>query len=95
MRLTDSTTVRLLANGFVAAYEPGRPAVLVPPAEQFPCGDQYYGLPAFVLDPAYEGDWYADSPADMIQSCNAVRVAFDNGSACVNGHTHYNYVPAS
>lgn len=89
MFLTDSTEIKLLANGFVALFEGTGVATLVAPADQFPCGDLYYGMPAFTLDPNYEGDWYADSPDDMIQTCTAPRVGMDNGSICAAGHTHF------
>lgn len=94
MRLTDTTEIRLLANGFVAAYEPGKPAALAAPVDQFPCGDLYEGLPAFTFAEDYDGEWFPESPSDLIQSCTAPRVAFDNGSACTAGHRHYSYVPA-
>lgn len=101
MRLTDTTEIRLLANGFVAAYEPGKPAALAAPVDQFPCGDLYHGVPAFTLTAEYAASlgeydepWFPESPSDLIQTCTAPRVAFDNGSACTAGHRHYSYVPA-
>lgn len=89
MRLTDSTVVRKLANGRIVVTEGTSPAVFISPHDVFVCGDLYHGVPAFTLDPDYDGEWYADSPSDMIQSCAAFRVAFDNGSACVAGHAHF------
>lgn len=88
MRLTDSTELKLLANGFVAAFEGTGKAVLVGKADQFECGDFYEGYPAFLSDPNYEGDWYPDSPSDLIQRCTAPRASFENGSACTAGHSH-------
>jgi hypothetical protein len=89
MRLTDATEVKLLANGFVAVFEGTAPATLVRPADQFSCGDLYHGYPEFTYAADYEGDWYPESPSDLIQTCTAVRVGFDNGSACVAGHRHF------
>lgn len=89
MRLTDSTEVRKLANGRVVVQNGTAPVVFVPAADLFPCGDFYEGYPAFTLDPAYDGDWFPDSPSDLIQSCIAMRVGFDNGSACTAGHRHF------
>lgn len=89
MRLTDSTEIKLLANGFVAVFEGTGVATLVAPADQFTCGDLYEVYPTFTLDPNYDGDWFPESLSDTIQSCEAVRVGFDNGSACVAGHIHF------
>lgn len=89
MRLTDSTVVRQLGNGRVVVTEGTVPAVFVPATEVFECGDFYEGYPAFTMASDYEGDWCPDSPSDLIQSCTALRVGFDNGSACVAGHTHF------
>lgn len=89
MRLTDSTEVRQLANGRVVAHEGTKPAVFISAHDLFVCGDLFHGVPAFTLDPDYDGEWFPESPSDMIQSCAAFRVGFDNGSACVAGHRHF------
>lgn len=89
MRLTDSTIVRQLGNGRIVVTEGTAPAVFVSATEVFECGDFYEGYPAFTMSPDYEGDWYPDSPSDLIQSCTAMRVGFENGSACVAGHVHF------
>lgn len=89
MRLTETTQVRQLRNGFIAVYEPGKVATLVNSSEAFPCGDLYHGYPSFTNDADYEGGWYPDSPSDLIQTCTAVRVGLDNGSVCADGHRHF------
>lgn len=93
MRLTDSTNVRQLANGRVVVSVGTFPAIFVSPDDVFPCGDLYHGYPAWLADAQDDEDfdgWYPDSPSDLIQTCKALRVQFDNGSACTAGHTHFN-----
>lgn len=84
--LTRNTDVRQLANGFVAVSEgTGVATLLAPDADNvFECGDYYEGYPLNAGP-----DWYPDFPSDLIQSCRALRVGFDNGSACTAGHTHF------
>lgn len=89
MRLTETTQVRQLRNGFIAVYEPGKVATLVSATMGFDCGDLYHGYPSFTNDPNYEGDWYPDSPSDLVQTCTAVRVVLDNGTVCADGHRHF------
>lgn len=89
MRLTDTTVVRKLANGRIVVTEGTSPAVFISAHDVFVCGDLYHGVPAFTLDPDYDGEWFPESPSDMVQSCAAFRVGFDNGSACVDGHQHF------
>lgn len=89
MRLTETTQVRQLRNGFVAVYEPGKVAILIPADQAFECGDLYQGYPSFTNDPNYDGDWFPESPSDLIQTCTAVRVGLDNGSVCADGHRHF------
>lgn len=91
MRLTDNTVVRQLRNGFLAVSEGTGVATLIRPTADnvFPCGDYYEGYPAFTYAADYDGDWFPESPSDLIQSCTATRVGFDNGSACTAGHSHF------
>jgi hypothetical protein len=88
MRLTDATEIKLLANGkFVAVHEGTRPAVLfhVNRGYVHKCGWQYEGYPVGL---SADSEWYPDSPSDLIQTCRAYAVRFDNGFACTAGHSH-------
>jgi hypothetical protein len=82
--ITRDTQLMLLDDGSIAIIAEDHSYVaVVRPDEQFVCGDLYEGYPK----DAPEG-WYPDFPSDLIQSCEHMRVAFDNGSMCLAGHVH-------
>jgi hypothetical protein len=86
MKLTNETFLREINAGAIEVHFAGTTATFVIPVwEQFVCGDLYEGYPKGAGD-----DWYPDFPGDLIQSCDAMRVAFDNGSMCLDGHYHLN-----
>lgn len=75
MRLTDSTDIKLLDNGFLAVFEGTGVATLVRPNadNRFEC--------SWLVEDYFEGERY-------INECGAPAVGFDNGFMCVNGHSH-------
>jgi hypothetical protein len=86
MLIKSDTVLRLLRNGAIAVtsgHGAGKAEAIIAVGEQFVCGDLYEGYPK----DAHE-DWYPDFPSDLIQSCDAMRVEFDNGSLCLDGHCH-------
>jgi hypothetical protein len=79
MRLTDSTEIRQLGNGRVVAHEGTNVATFVNPVFMFICNWEV-------------GPIICDGDIVGVNYCNAAAVGFENGFACVNGHSHRNDV---
>lgn len=80
MRLTETTQVRKLANGFVAVYEPGKVATIVRP------GSENLWACSWLVNKG----WTEDGDA-VVVDCSAACVGLDNGFVCENGHSHFDY----
>lgn len=76
MRLTETTQVKLLTNGFVAVYEGTNPATLFRQDAMRPC---QWLVP-----------WNTED-GPTARPCGVPVVDFDNGFRCLAGHDHYEY----
>lgn len=81
MRLTETTQVRKLANGFVAVYEPGKVATIVRPGNE-----QTLWACSWLINTGWNEDG-----EEVIQECGSACVGMDNGFACEDGHRHFDY----